>query len=426
LRQVENVDLVVQLSHSGVWKNKSNSEDEITAKAVNGIDIIISGHTHYKLDKPIVVNDTLIVHTGMYGEYVGKMELEVDDGKVKLIDYKLNKIDDKIIGDAKIQAKIEDYIEYIDENYFSKYGLSFNQAVAETRFDLLRQEAESTIGSLVADAILWRVNQLQYNPEDPSSRTLVAIESNGVVRDDILKGKTGKIQAGDVFNVSPLGIGMDDTLGYPLLTFYITAGEIKDVLEVMTTVAPLKSSLFNLHVAGIKFTYNPYRMFFDRVNSIKIKQEDGSYQEVDFSSDNKKLYKVAANQYITSLLGLIESFTKGILVITPKDKNGNPITNLRDAIVDNDPNLEGIQETKQWIANIKYMQSFTDTDGNGLPNLPDRYQDINGRSLAIKSWNPINILSNPAGITKIAIGIVLGLFALLIFIVRYILKRKSN
>ena len=60
LKQKEKVDLVICLSHSGTWTDKSKSEDEILAKKVPEIDVIISGHTHTQLIKPIVVGKTII------------------------------------------------------------------------------------------------------------------------------------------------------------------------------------------------------------------------------------------------------------------------------------------------------------------------------------------------------------------------------
>ena len=55
LKEQEKVDLIVCLSHSGIWDDKSKSEDEILAKNVPDINVIVSGHTHTKLDSPIII-----------------------------------------------------------------------------------------------------------------------------------------------------------------------------------------------------------------------------------------------------------------------------------------------------------------------------------------------------------------------------------
>jgi 5'-nucleotidase / UDP-sugar diphosphatase len=45
LREEEQVDVAVMLSHCGIWEKESISEDEIIAQEVAGIDIIVSDHT---------------------------------------------------------------------------------------------------------------------------------------------------------------------------------------------------------------------------------------------------------------------------------------------------------------------------------------------------------------------------------------------
>ncbi len=95
------------------------------------------------------------------------------------------------------------------------------KVIAETKWDLTNTAEESPLGNLLADSIRWYVNQVDSDKNDPSSRVVVAVESNGVIRDDLIAGKTGKITVGDLFRTIPLGIGVDDTMGYPLITFYL-------------------------------------------------------------------------------------------------------------------------------------------------------------------------------------------------------------
>ena len=54
IKASENVDMIVCVSHGGTWADEEKSEDEILAKSVPELDLIISGHTHTKLDEPIV------------------------------------------------------------------------------------------------------------------------------------------------------------------------------------------------------------------------------------------------------------------------------------------------------------------------------------------------------------------------------------
>ncbi len=71
---------------------------------------------------------------------------------------------------------------------------------------------------MVADSIRWYVDAVDSDPADPSSRVAFAVESNGVMRDPVAKGTTGRLSTADLFRVLPLGVGMDGTMAYPLIT----------------------------------------------------------------------------------------------------------------------------------------------------------------------------------------------------------------
>jgi len=418
LRQQHQVELVVFISHGGIWQDKSLSEDEIIAREVDGIDVIISGHTSQKLDKPLNVNDTLIVHAGAYGAYVGILDLSYEEGKLALENYHLQAIDDSIPGDVQIQQQIDNYAQQvIEKTVLAPESLGFNQIIAETNFPLNVSHTESNIGSLVADSIRWFLSQL--SPQEPVA---FAIESNGLVRDHILVGETGGISVADAFSVMPLGVGKDNTMGYPLVSFYISAAEIKDALEVTTSVVPLKGNEFFLHVSGLKYQYNPNRMLFDRVTGIQQQMPDGSYQPLDFSDDNTRLYRVAANLYNATMMTLVENFTKGILTIIPKNRQGEPLDNLSQALVDFSPE-PGMQETKQWLALIRYLQNLPDTDKDRIANIPDSYQQLSPRTVAQPSWSPMALLSNAAPITWITALVLLSLILALCYLPLRIIRK---
>jgi 2',3'-cyclic-nucleotide 2'-phosphodiesterase (5'-nucleotidase family) len=71
----ERVDLVIALSHSGTADEPSRSEDVRLADAVPGIDVIVSGHSHTVLARPIARGGAIIVSAGGQGEYLGRLEL---------------------------------------------------------------------------------------------------------------------------------------------------------------------------------------------------------------------------------------------------------------------------------------------------------------------------------------------------------------
>jgi len=61
-----------------------------------------------------------------------------------------------------------------------------------------------------------------------------------------------------------------------------------------------------------------------------------------------------------------------VLEIVPKDRHGNPIDDLKAVRLDADKHKPGIQELKEWKAVLEYIKSFADSDGDGLPNVPDK------------------------------------------------------
>lgn len=429
LRNKEKVDIVICISHSGLRDNPKKSEDIILAETVPGIDVIISGHTHTKLDKPLEVKGTLIVQAWCYGRQVGILDIAYNDGKVSLQKYTPVVINSTIAGDKPIQALIDSFKDTIHSRLLGALNLAYDTVIAETKWDLTNTAEESPLGNLLADSIRWYVNLLDSDPNDPSSRVAVAVESNGVIRDDLLVGQTGKITVGDLFRTIPLGIGPDDTMGYPLISFYLYGFEIKRALEIVTSVRPLKNDDYYLQISGLHFTYNPHRMLFDRVTRIEIGDEETGFTPLDYSQSNKKLYRVAANIYNATFLKIVGKFTYSMLDIAPKDKSGAPIEKLSAALVDADKSLPGIQEIKEWQGVIKYVRSFPDINDNGLPDIPEKYKGKLGRIVEQPSYSPVSLVSRgttPTIVLLVIFGVVLSLIIVMIAVIRARRKAKKS
>jgi 5'-nucleotidase/UDP-sugar diphosphatase len=116
LRETEKVDMVVCISHSGLWADPKKSEDVVLAQEVPGIDVIVSGHTHTKLDAPLVVNGTIIVQAWEHGKQVGVLDFAWKDGKAALRKYTTVKVNDAIPGDPAVQKEIDAAIAAIDRD----------------------------------------------------------------------------------------------------------------------------------------------------------------------------------------------------------------------------------------------------------------------------------------------------------------------
>ncbi|MEN8246474.1 MAG: bifunctional UDP-sugar hydrolase/5'-nucleotidase [Thermodesulfobacteriota bacterium] len=430
LREKEQVGLVICISHSGLDGDPSKSEDLLLAREVPGIDIIISGHTHTRLPEPIVENNTIIVQAWAYGKQVGVLDVVLTATGLKLDNYKYVAIDDAIQGDKQIDDMIGNAVEIVNDRVLQPYGLKFDQVLVETDFDLYLRENESNLGNLITDATRWAVDRAEYDPDDPASRVSVSIQSNGVIRDDILKGETGQVTVSDLFRTVPLGIGWDGTMSYPLVSFYVTAAELKKTFEILTTVYRMKGSDYFLQLSGVKLTYNPRRMLFDRVTEVLIENGRGEFDALDYSDANGNLYKAVTNIYNATFLKVIGGFTSGILTIVPKDKSGNPIEDLTEARVDGDAQRPGIQEIKDWTALVDYVRAFADGTGNNIPDIPEKYRSLEGRQIVDSSINPVKLLANGNYLTWIAAALVLTvvlLVVLLVYIpVRVIRKRMAS
>jgi len=98
LREREQVDLVVVLSHLGF------PQDVKLASEVAGIDVILSGHTHNRLHTPLLVNGATIIQSGCHGSFVGRLDLELDDGKVRVLSHQLVPVDQSWLHDFKFDG----------------------------------------------------------------------------------------------------------------------------------------------------------------------------------------------------------------------------------------------------------------------------------------------------------------------------------
>jgi 5'-nucleotidase len=96
--------------------------------------------------------------------------------------------------------------------------------------------------------------------------------------------------------------------------------------------------------------------------------------------------------------------------------------------VDADRNQPGIQELKEWVGVVEYIRSFPDTDGNGIPDIPDRYKGKLGRIVPEPSWNPVKLLSRGTMVTWGALGaaaILILLLALIPVLALKITRRRG-
>jgi len=377
LRQQDKVDLVIALSHSGI-DSTGAGEDNVLATMVPGIDVIISGHTHDKLMQPFKVGNTLIVTAGAYGQYLGNLQLSVtpaitpgDPANIVMDDYTLQNIDDTIQGDAETQQQVDDWIANVD-TLLAPSQLSYKGVVARTDSDLaLPTYAEAPIGNLVTDAYLKIGAMLQ--PTDPP---VIAVEANGQLRAPLLKGSTGNIWFADLFRVTPLGIGPDQHPGFPLVTFYLSAQDIRSGLELDAAGPLLVADQYFLQVAGLKVQYDITLPRFGRVTSLSLVNDSGE-TSLDVT-DTTHCYKVIATNYVAGLLGVVKTFTQGLLSVVAKDKTCLASVDPTQNFVDANPSTPAVDELKNWQAVLSYV-SKSEKDTSGLPVVSAAYGAVQGR-----------------------------------------------
>lgn len=386
-------DLVVLLSHSGL------DEDKKLARSIEGIDVVIAGHCRTILPQPIQIGSTLIVEAGSYARNLGKLELHADDGKVSLVRYELIPIDDNVSKDEAVEKIVKDYRCIIDEQVLNPLGLELERALAETRFDLPAENESSSeinLGNLVTDGMRFAIDR--YEPEESVD---FAFEPTGFIRDSL---DPGVVKTSDAFSTLPLGSGPDMEPGYPLVSFYLNAQEIKRVLEISIYLSTRRGKDYLLQVSGLRFWYSPLGPKFRKVTCIeKWDRAFGRYVPLDVS-DTTTLYKVGTNLFLIDILPVIARYLPRLTVI-PKDRNKNPIPletprDRTQILVDTDPIRAGIQELKEWRALIDYLSHFPDLDRDLIPDVPSRYAELQGRV----NRPPENVLSYQAQKKKPWIG----------------------
>lgn len=380
LRNSDGVDLVILISHSGSHPD-GTGEDVDLAKAVPGIDIIISGHTHDAIPQPIQPEGTktLIVQSGSYASNLGELKVTFTKGGdtpgLALDSYQLIPLDDSLVGDADTQTRVDGYIQDIDDLLAAAGApVTYAGVVAQTPSPVEDiQFQESPLGDLVTDSYLTTVQALQAAEGLPQAE--VAIEVGGNIRTS-LKGDSanGLVTFADLFRVVPLGIAEDQVPGYPLVTFYLTGREIKSGLEIS---AAAKSLLNNddyfIQVSGLNYSFSTSANLFGRVTATTI-------GGVDITADDT-CHQVVATQYVASLLGLASTVSSGAVVVIPKQADCStaiPVAELGQYVVDRDPATAGVQPLHQWQAFLGYVGAFP-PNAQSVPTVPDTYLTAQGR-----------------------------------------------
>jgi 5'-nucleotidase len=259
----EQTDIIIALAHIGLDESSVITSKAI-AESLEGVDIIIDGHSHTKLETGLLVNDILIAQTGNYGQSLGYINIEVKDGEVVSKTAELlpaaNTAD--VVPDPDVEKRLE---EINEEN-----KAEFSKIVAKTDvyLDGVRENVrtkETNLGNLSADAAR------------AATGADVAFVNGGGIREDI---PIGDITKGKVAAIFPFG--------NIIQVKKITGEDLLAMLEVSVKGYPAANGAF-LQVSGLTFAFDPAKEAGTKVSDVVVGDKP-----LDLAAE----YSVAVNDFM--------------------------------------------------------------------------------------------------------------------------------
>jgi 2',3'-cyclic-nucleotide 2'-phosphodiesterase (5'-nucleotidase family) len=240
-------DLIIALTHQGV------ADDSVLAANVQGLDVIVGGHSHTRLNKPKSVNDVIIVQAGGNCENLGELDLTIENDKVTHYNGKLIQLWYREDRPKNALTKfVNSFKENIDRDY--------SEVIGELKSDWKRENGESAIGNFITDA------------QREAVHADVAFMNNHGIRKDL---NAGPITKRDLFEILPFR--------NVLTTFQLSGKQIKSVVEFYVKKRP------PIQTSGITCTWKGDRGSEIEIMNIEI---NGKPLEDD------KLYSCTVNDYL--------------------------------------------------------------------------------------------------------------------------------
>lgn len=239
-------ELVALLSHNGM------DVDLKLAARVQGLDVILGGHTHDAVHQPVVVRNaqgsTLVTNVGSNGKFLGVLDCEVRDGRLKSWRYRLAPVFANLLpADATMQALIE--------RLRTPYEKALNEKLAVTEATLYRRgNFNGSFDQIIVDALMRQLDaQIAFSPGFRWGTSLLP---------------------GDTITMERL---MDQTaITYPAVTVNQMSGEqIKAVLE------DVADNIFNadpfyqqggdmVRVGGLRYAIAPEAEMGKRISDLAL------------------------------------------------------------------------------------------------------------------------------------------------------------
>ncbi|MEK1854458.1 MAG: 5'-nucleotidase C-terminal domain-containing protein [Phyllobacterium sp.] len=274
----EGVNKIIAVNHYGYLKDK-----ELAAK-VDGIDVIVGGHSHTLLSNtdpealgpyPTLVKnpsgrDVPIVQAKSYSKYLGELKVTFDDdGNVTKSEGAPILLDSSVTPDPAFVARIKELAQPIEELKVKKVGES--SGVIEAAREICRVK-ECSMGDLVAEAMLDRVK---------GQGVTIAIINGGGLRASI---DAGDVTMGEVLTVLPF----QNTLA----TFQLRGSDVVAALENGVSQIDQGAGRFP-QVAGLKYAFDVSKPVGSRISDVQVLQGD-SWRPIDTGAT----YGVVSNNYM--------------------------------------------------------------------------------------------------------------------------------
>ncbi|WP_334073466.1 MULTISPECIES: choice-of-anchor I family protein [Paenibacillus] len=275
----DGIDIIIGLSHLGYGR------DQELAEAVEGIDLIVGGHTHTRLDQPeIVVDDvhrtpTVIVQANEWGKFLGRVDLVFDSQGTVLTGPgqttgRLITVDAKVPEDSKaaeILAPLNADLEELKKTVIGTAAVPLDGERKNVR------SRETSLGNLIADGMLAKAKQLK-NAD-------IALTNGGGIRAPI---DQGDITMGELRTVMPFG--------NTLFVMDVTGQQLKDGLENGISGAKLNDLPGKFpQIAGMKLKWDPAQAVGSRVYDVQILKGSG-YVPLNLQAT----YRMATNSFVAN------------------------------------------------------------------------------------------------------------------------------
>ena len=269
--QDKGVNKIIALTHLG-----KTVEVEL-AKTVEGIDVVVGGHSHTKIEEAVVVDTfedpTLVVQANEYSKFLGDLQVTFDsEGVLTEWDNELLNLDKGkgFEADPDAEALLDELKAPLDE--FAQQVVGQSDVYLDGQRSSVRT-GETNLGNLITDGMLAKAQEL--------TDATIAITNGGGIRESIDKGP---ITLGEVLTTMPFGNN--------LVTLEMTGQEIIDSLEHGVSGVETAEGRFP-QVAGLTFSFDEKLPVGERILDVNVKTKNG-YEDIDPES----MYTVATNAFM--------------------------------------------------------------------------------------------------------------------------------